>query len=403
MPTQHGANYVFYTIFINILAYYLTAFLTGYLAERVRRSESALQENVINYEELERLNGSIVFNLDIGLLTLNNEGEIRVFNRYAAELTGKTQEEAYDRYLSEIFPRLPTPAVDSLVQKGEIEYDCPSGSTLILGYKTVPLFDREGNRAGIIVALQDITKLKTMEAELKKADRLAAIGELSARIAHEIRNPLASVSGSVQLIAQGRRVDAEDKKLLEIVLRETDRLNALITDFLAYARPNPPMKMPVLLKQFLADSTALLLTDPRFEKVIICSDFKDDVVIDVDRNQFQQVLWNLLVNAAEAMPSGGRIRIGAEVVVGHDIGDHVIKLSLSDTGRGMANQDIRHVFEPFFTTKAGGTGLGLATVYRVIESHSGTIDVESSHKSGTKFSIFLPAPSAWKRQSYEGS
>ena len=118
---------------------------------------------------------------------------------------------------------------------------------MILGFKTVPFFDKEGKRAGIIVALQDITRIKTMEAELKKADRLAAIGELSARIAHEIRNPLASISGSVQLIAQGEKIDIHDKKLLDIVLRETNRLNELISDFLEYARPNNPMKIPICL------------------------------------------------------------------------------------------------------------------------------------------------------------
>ncbi|MCM2359019.1 MAG: ATP-binding protein [Geobacteraceae bacterium] len=391
---QFGASYVFYTIFINILAFYLTAFLTGYLAERAERSEHALHEKEIDYEELERLNSSIVFNIDSGLVTMNNGGEIRVFNRYLAELTGTTQEDAYGRSLAEIIPGLPPAGEDdSFMHRGEIEYPSPSGSKIILDFKTVPLFDREGNRAGVIVSLQDITRLKRMEAELKRADRLAAIGELSARIAHEIRNPLASISGSVQLIAQGEKVDVNDKKLLSIVLRETDRLNELIRDFLAYARPTRPLKIPILLKNFLRDLVALLSTDPRFEKVEICNDYRDEVLIEADRDQFQQVFWNLLVNAAEAMPAGGKIRVDAEVLSEQDIGIHLgdlVKISVTDYGSGMAGKDVKRVFEPFFTTKPGGTGLGLATVYRIVESHAGIIQVDSAIGAGTTFTIYLP-------------
>lgn len=391
---QFGANYIFYTIFINILAYYLTAFLTGYLAERAKRSESALHEKEIDYEELELLNSSIVFNLDSGLLTLNNEGSIRVFNRYLAELTGMTQEDAYDRPLSEIIPGFSSFEHDTTVtRKGELEYHGSHGHRMILEFKTVPLFDKDEKRAGVVVALQDITRLKRMEAELKKADRLAAIGELSARIAHEIRNPLASISGSVQLIAQGGNVDRNDRKLLEIVLRETDRLNELIGDFLAYARPTPPLKVPIRLKQFLADLTALLRTDPRFGTVAINNDYNDNFTIHGDRDQFQQVFLNLLVNAAEAMPFGGTIRVGAEVLAEEDMEIHlgdVVKLSVSDTGTGMAKEDMKRVFEPFFTTKPGGSGLGLATVYRIIESHAGIIQVDSTPGAGTTFTMYLP-------------
>jgi two-component system sensor histidine kinase PilS (NtrC family) len=372
----------------------MTAFLTGYLAERVRRSESALHEKEIDYEELERLNSSIVFNLDSGLLTLNNDGQIRVFNRYLSELTGITQEEAYDSLLTEVISCLPAPEVDRpLMQKGEVEYLGPHGNKMILEYKTVPLFDRLLKRTGVIVALQNVTRMKRMEAKLKKADRLAAIGELSARIAHEIRNPLASISGSVQLIAQGKRVDVNDRKLLEIVLRETDRLNELISDFLDYARPTPPLKMPILLKQFLADLAALLLTDPRFENVVFYNDYPDDLTIYADRDQFQQVFWNLLVNAAEAMPCGGSIRVGAENLSEEDMGiflGDVVKISVSDDGNGMDSEEVKMVFEPFFTTKQGGTGLGLATVYRIIEAHSGIIQVESTSVAGTVFTIYLP-------------
>ena len=305
-----------------------------------------------------------------------------------------TQEDAYDRLLTDIIPGFEhLQGDDFIVQRGEIEFQPPVGEKMILGFKTVPFFDREGERTGIIVALLDTTRIKTMEADLKKADRLAAIGELSAHIAHEIRNPLASISGSVQLIAQGEKIDDYDKRLLDIVLRETGRLNQLISDFLAYARPGSPQKIPIHLRQFLTELTALLLSDPRFVDVLIINECPDDLSIDLDRDQFQQVFWNLFGNAAEAMPSGGRITVHAEILAGAIMGGkpgNVAKITVSDNGKGMSRNDIKRVFEPFFTTKPGGTGLGLATVYRIIESHSGVILVDSSFDAGTVFTIYLP-------------
>jgi len=228
---------------------------------------------------------------------------------------------------------------------------------------------------------------------LQKADRLAAIGELSARIAHAIRNPLASISGSVQLIAQGDRIDVADKKLLNIIIRETERLNGLIRDFLAYARPSQPVKIPVYLKQLILDISSLLETDPHFKNVVISNNCPEWLTVSIDRDQMQQVFWNLFLNAAEAMPSGGMIKIDAMIVTARAVktgpGEKV-KIVVKDNGAGMTLKDVQNVFEPFFTTKPEGTGLGLATVYRVIESHGGTIMVESTCNSGTAFTIYLP-------------
>ena len=391
---QHGATYVLYTIFINAIAYFLAAYLTGYLAERAKKSEDALLEKEIDYEELERLNSSIVSNLDNGLLTLNNDGKIRVFNRYAAELTGLTQEDAYDRSLWEVFPCFALmEQAGQLNAKGEVEYQSSFGDNLTLEYKVVPLNDREGQRAGDIVALQDITRFKRLESQLKRADQLAVIGALAARIAHEIRNPLASISGSVQLIAQADRITPGDEKLLDIVVRETERLNDLIKNLLIYARPGQPLKIPIALKEFLADLTVLLQTDPKFLNISILCNFVDELVVEADRDQFQQVLWNLLVNAAEAMPSGGVIKVEGDVLTSVDMGIYmgdVVRISISDKGKGMSRENRGRVFEPFFTTKSGGNGLGLAIVYRIIEAHSGLIQVESRSGEGTTFTIHLP-------------
>jgi two-component system sensor histidine kinase PilS (NtrC family) len=370
----------------------LTAFLTGYLAEQVRKTASALQEKVIDYEELERLNSSIVSNIDSGLLTINNKLKIRVFNRHASDLTEVTQEEAYDRPIGEIFKGFASYGEKILnFQEGEIDYISGKRGKLVFGFRSVPFTDKEENQVGVIINFKDLTQLIKMKAELKKADRLAAIGELSAHIAHEVKNPLASISGSVQLISQGKGVSPEDRKLLDIIERETARLNNLINDFLAYARPTQPAKIPVTLRQMINDLASLLTADPRFSNVSISNNCPEKLTVLIDHDQFRQVFWNLLLNASEAMTNGGKINIQADKVEDDIYNSGKVNIAISDTGKGMSQDDMKRVFEPFFTTKSNGTGLGLATVYRIIESHGGTILVDSTLNCGTTFTICLPA------------
>ena len=277
--------------------------------------------------------------------------------------------------------------------KAELDFFDPHGVKKILGFKSVPLLNADGTVVGVIIDFQDLTQLKQMQARLKRADQLAAVGELSARIAHEIRNPLASISGAVQLINQSQATCAQDKQLLEIVLRETDRLNEMIRDFLEYARPTPPVKVPIDLRQTMNDLSSLLKADQRFTGVCINIRVPEGTIIRFDLQQCKQVFWNLLLNAAEALPDGGEIAVQAEIIndktSGISAGD-LMKIEVIDNGIGMAAQDVKNVFEPFFTTKPAGTGLGLATVYRIIESHGGIIIIDSQACQGTKFTIFLP-------------
>ena len=306
-------------------------------------------------------------------------------------LTGLTQAEAYDRFLHEIFPSMCYlgGTIDS-VQRGEFTFNSRHGSDRTIGFKSVPLTDGNGERTGVIFIFQDLTQLKSMEEELKKADRLSAIGQLSAHIAHEIRNPLASISGSVQLLAQGENIDPKDKKLVDIVVRETDRLNNLIQDFLCYARPMKPQKGPVSLKELLGALHLLVGKDPRFQAVRtnFCCD--RDIVLYADNDQLEQVFWNLLVNAAEAMPDGGDIHLKVTESPGRFGETTEAKIVIADTGCGMDREKMQRVFEPFFTSKKGGTGLGLATVYRIVDAHSGVITVDSATGKGTTFTMYLP-------------
>jgi two-component system sensor histidine kinase PilS (NtrC family) len=394
-PLQYDTKYIFYITLLNILAFYAVAFLTGTLAEQARKSESALKSKIIDFDEMERLYSSIVSNLSSGLLTINNEGRIRVFNHYAEKLTGITQTEAYDKPLYEVIPGLKTIADENEnVNRGEVSFVRPAGETRILGFNFAPLTDKNGEQNGHIINFQDLTQIKKMEEELKRTDRLAAIGELSASIAHEIRNPLASISGSVQMIAGGDSVAESDRKLLEIVLRETDRLNNLIKDFLAYARPVSPVKVNIKLKRFLADMMTQLSADLRFNGITLDFDAPENLYVSIDTDQFKQVFWNLLINAADAMKWVGGISINAFAQVDNldTKQEDLVRIVVADTGCGMDDEQMKRLFEPFYTTKTAGTGLGLAMVYRIIEAHGGKIEVSSTKNSGTVFTIGLPCP-----------
>lgn len=384
----------FFIISVTIFGFFLTAFLTGYLADKLRASETALLKQTIDFEEMERLNSAIVSNLNSGLLTITTDGRIRAFNRYAEQLTGVSQADAYDKPLTEILPGFgPFMGRIGDITREEMLHRRGDGEEMTLGFKSVSFTDKDGIPIGVIIDFQDLSQLIRMKAELARADRLAAIGELSARIAHEIRNPLAAISGSVQLIANGGSVDAADRRLLDIIVRETERLNNLIRDFLDYARPTQPNKARANLGMLVAEIRELMEADRRFEGVETRNDVPRDLEVNVDSDKFRQVLWNLLVNAVEAIADDGMIRITAEEVE-HCYefqGAGAVSITISDTGSGMDEEELKRVFEPFHTTKTGGTGLGLATVYRVIEAHGGKIRVSSVKGKGTEFTIVLPA------------
>ena len=393
----YGINYVFSLISTNLLAFFLTAMLTGYLAERARKSETALKEKEIDYEELETLNSLIVSTLDSGLVTINSQARVRVFNRYASELTGIDQESAYDQELSAIIPgiNLSSLAAQSETRR-ELVYLTGNGLKKFLSVKYAPLYDKEGSILGAVIDFNDLTEIRAMETRLKKADRLAAIGELSARIAHEVRNPLASISGSVQLIAESGSIPDSDKKLLEIVLRETWRLDNMVSEFLQYARPLPPDRNWFSLNLLITDIISLLKGDVRFFSINFSNRTTGQIEIFADRNQFHQVLWNLILNAAEAITDGGKIFIdcswGASIKNGSPDSGKFLHLTIADSGSGILEKDMELIFEPFFTTKQGGSGLGLASVYRILEAHNGTISVANSSDTGTSFMIVLPVP-----------
>ncbi len=379
---QVGALRLFYMISFNLIAFGLTAFITGLLAERARLSEEALQRSSIDYFELAQLNSAIVAHSESGLLTTTVAGRIRVFNPYAEAIVGLSQSDAYDKQIETVFPQL-SDFFNLSVQR-EFEYLTADGTIVTLGYRVDPFNNSNGFLAGYIVNFRDITDIRRMEAALKKADRLAALGELSARMAHEIRNPLAALCGSVQLLSSAATLQEHDSRLLSIVTREAERLDALISEFLIYARPATPQLQRIRLQPYIDEEFLFLAQDHRFVSITLHNLVPDSVEVTVDSNQFHQVIVNLLQNAADAMPDGGEIRVECSC------DPATIHIRITDSGFGLPEDGERHLFEPFWTTKPAGTGLGLAISYRIIEAHGGSLSAESPPGGGCTFIIALP-------------
>ena len=244
-----------------------------------------------------------------------------------------------------------------------------------------------------------------MERELRRSERLAAIGELAASIAHEIRNPLAAISGSTQMLrgaGRGPQSDRERQRLMEIVVRETDRLNSLITDFLNFARPRPLQRTPVDLCAAV-EEVIKMFQSAKPTGVRVHCDLRPGLHADADPTQVRQLLWNLVLNAAQAMPETGTLRISSRELAGaapQEPGSGRrnenaeegawAEIVIADDGVGIPPEMMERIFDPFFTTRPEGTGLGLPTVHRIVEDHGGTLHIDSCPGSGTTVSVRLP-------------
>lgn len=382
-----SARDVFFSIFVNVSSFFLIAFLSGLLSERIRRSEQALEQQQIDLAELEQLNQTILDNISSGLMILNPAGRIRAFNPGASRITGYSLQEVYNRFYREIFPQMEAVVGDEfqLIARAEGEFHDHAGNSRTLGYATSLVKDPQEKTLGLLVTFQDLTHLKQMEDQLKRADRLAAVGQLASGMAHEIRNPLASISGSIQLLMDNPDLAPDDRRLMGIVVKEAHRLSGLLTDFLLYAKPAPPKKETEDVSHLLDELCSIITADPRFVKVKLLRHYPAGVSMHLDGQQLLQALWDLAINAAESMLEGGVLEIGLDPVKSI--------IFMEDSGPGIPAAIREKIFDPFFTTKDHGTGLGLATVYAIISAHGGTITVGSAQLGGTRFTITLPPES----------
>lgn len=391
-PVAPAWEDVFMTVSTNILAYFTVAYLTGYLAERTAKVERELEEKEIDYERLEALNRQIVGNITSGIMTLDEKGRITSFNREASHVTGYTLKDVYYRDVEEVFPGMLGKGKKAAQSGGRVEerYKKSTGGEIYLGF-TVSA--GQGDEVDSIVIFQDLTRLKSMEEELRRDEKLKALGELSVGIAHEIRNPLASISGSIQMLREEVSLAGDSRKLMDIILRETDRLNQLITDYLLFAKPARELKDAIELGSLIGETMEVFRNSPEASNIMIDCRLEEGLGVLGDARQLGQVFWNLFLNAAQAMQGEGTLTVTArrapEGCRGGAPGEYV-EVVVADTGRGIAAEDLKRIFDPFFSTRDDGTGLGLAIVHRIIESHNGRLEVRSAVGSGTAFRILLP-------------
>jgi len=393
-----------FSVGLNAFGFVSVAVLSGYLAEGLRRADARLQRASSQLADLQAFNQHVIDSLTSGLLTTDPVGRVRTFNRAAEAITGTTAEEAAGRPVAEVLqlpPGFESPsAAPGLSGRGRVEtpYRRPDGHHVELGFSASPLMTPAGT-TGWLYTFQDVTEIKRTEREMRVQQRLAAVGEMAAGIAHEIRNPLASMSGSIQILRQELPLTEEQAQLMDIVLRESERLNDTIRSFLAYAKPQRLTTKRLDLRKVVRDTATLLQNSTEIrDDHEIALDLPDSPVwYEADEGQIRQVVWNLATNGLRAMPEGGQLTLSAvaEQIAAAAVGmPGDVVFSVRDQGVGIPPEEIDQIFQPFRGAFARGTGLGLAIVHRIVSDYGGEINVTSQPSAGTTVQVRLPAPAA---------
>jgi len=402
-PADYQSSYIFYMILVNIAAFYLVAFLSSYPSEQARESRFKLIAKQDDIIKLEALNDWIIQSMTSGLITLDHETRILLFNPAAERLFGIPSRACIGQTLMEVLPFLNghirlgdgerNPQTGKHPSFTDLLYRRPSGEKVFLRCSVSPLSSPDGSRGGRILFFQDITEMRQIEEEMKRVEGLALIGELAAGIAHEIRNPMASISGSIQMLKESLEMDDVKTKLMDIMLREINRLNTLVSDFLLFARPKPSVVQSVDLNQLILDSLELFKNSAKWtEKIRVETQFHGPMTIESDPEQIKQILWNLFLNAVEAMKGGGMLSVRTDFVPSPESPfgvKKVAQITFRDTGEGFSQKALQFLFTPFFTTKEGGSGLGLAIVKRIAEGLKGRVSGKNHPDGGAEITVWL--------------
>jgi two-component system, NtrC family, sensor histidine kinase PilS len=387
-PDQPQARYVLgaaeatFTVLVNILGLLLVSFLASNLASRLRKAGGQLREATAQAAGLARLNEDIIRSLSSGLLTTDNERIVRTVNRAGLEIFGATHSEMVGQSLARFF--LDAASLPSERARSEGEGRRTSGEVFPTGYSRTPLVNALGERTGELFLFQDLTELVELRKAAERAERLAALGRLAAALAHEIRNPLGAISGSVQLVHESGALEQEDRRLLGIVLREVDRLNGLVSTMLQVGRTPPPHRMNTALVALTSEVVEVARRDHKSAgTTIVVHAPEREVVAAVDGDQIKQVVWNLLSNALTHAPAGSVVKIEIREE------DDVAIWSIEDEGPGVPAEARGQLFDMFYSKRPHGVGLGLALVEQIVRAHGGDVRVVSPPGQGARFEVRL--------------
>lgn len=397
-PIDWSASRLYFNMAANFLGFYATALLTSYLSEQLQRTSLELDANRQNLAELRALNQNVVESIPSGLITLSSFGTASFINPAGAHILQKEPLVILGRHVTELgfftyeeWNDAREQLAGGQVVRREID-DVVDGIPRNVGFAVSPLSTLEGKAAGYTLIFQDLTDMKKLEAELRLKDRMAAVGELSAGIAHEIRNPLAAIAGSVQVLKGSKSLTPQEQRLMSIVLKESERLNKSISDFLRFVRPQEKRALEYDVAASLDETLDLLQNSPELHQ---SHEIRREISppsfhLIGDADQIRQVFWNLARNAVQAMPQGGVLTVRTS------FDDDAYHITFSDNGRGMSPADLRRLFQPFRTNFPTGTGLGMAISYRIVQEHGGKIEVTSTEGAGSAITISLPTTNEMK-------
>ena len=391
-----------FTVATDSIALAAVALLAGSLADRLRNANDRLANASLALADLQAFNQHVIDSLTSGLATTDRVGRILTFNRAAEAITGQPVSAVVGRHAGAVL-QMPPDFVELLgadlegqrAARADYVFRSRDGRGLDIGLSAAHLVTPDG-RTGYLLTFQDVTDMRRLEREGRQRHRLAAVGEMAAGIAHEIRNPLASMRGSIQILRAELRLTEEQADLMDIVLRESDRLNDIIRSFLSYARPQPLATGPVDMGRLLHDTAVLIRNSPE-----VLPSHRVDVeapntgpIVDGDDAQVRQVVWNLATNGLRAMPNGGRLVLRArteesETGDGSEDRRPMVSLEVQDEGMGIPAEQLDTLFQPFRGSFPRGSGLGLAIVHRIVTDHHGEVRLESQVGQGTRVVVRL--------------
>ena len=394
---EYQRSEIFYMILVNVAAFYLVAFLSGFLSEQIQKSRAEVKAKQKDIVDLEMLKENIIQNISSGLVALDERNKIIVFNRGAEVIFKIDSKDAIHKDISDIIPHImPYLKIHSPHKFSQLSYKGKEGQQIDLLLNISPLKEYDGSNKGKILVFQDTTRIREMEQEVKRMEDMAMLGELAAGIAHEIRNPLASISGSIQVLNDSLSKEEThiNRRLIEIVLREVSRLDHLVNDFLQFARPQRIEIEEFELNQLIMDTLYLFQNSQSWsEHLDIDTKIMSPLTIKSDPHQLKQIFWNIFLNASEAMPKGGLISINAQKETNFKSSSESIesvRIKIEDNGPGLDPKIAKEIFKPFSTTKKDGSGLGLAIVKRLVEGLGGKVSGENMASEGTAITIRLP-------------
>lgn len=393
-----GLGRLAYSLVTHLVGFYGVALLTSYLAGNVTRAEQELEEKQDTIADLRVAYHDVVQSITSGVLTTDLEGRITSVNRVAEQLLELESTSLLGRPVMETglfsadeWTRQTRRCTGPNRIRNEVEIPVgPQNNRTFFGFSLSPLTNAQGSQGGYILVFQDLTEWRKLQEELRIKDRMAAVGEMAAGLAHEIGNPLASITGSVQMLAPGVREQPQQAKLVEILIRESQRLDRTVKSFLQFARPKERSSVPFDIAVLLSEHVELLRnsreTTPghRIELDLV----PDHAIVIADPDQISQIFWNLARNALRAMPDGGLLQVSGYLE------GPTYRLAVRDEGRGMSEEERANLFHPYQSFFDGGTGIGMAIVYRIVEEHGGRLGVDSAPGEGTTIVVELPVGEA---------